>query len=77
MEQQFDAILTGSDGPVEGIVNSITNDGYGNGYEFKSIDETLHLVIAKDEDGRWIRVAGTEPYFSGWVDELLEQISKQ
>ncbi len=76
MEKQFDAILTASDGPVEGIVSSITYDGYGRGYEFKSLDETLHLVIAKDGDGRWIRVAGTEPYFSGWVDELLDQVSK-
>lgn len=77
MEKQFDVILTGSDGPVEGIVSGIDYKGYGHGYEFKSIDETLHLIIAKDDEGRWVRVDGTEPYFSGWVDELLEQVSKQ
>jgi hypothetical protein len=77
MEQQLDVILTGSDGPIEGIVTNIVYDGYGRGYEFKSIDGTLHLVIAKDGKGRWIRVTGTEPYLSGWVDELVEQISRQ
>jgi hypothetical protein len=75
MEQQFDAILTGSDSPVEGIVNVINYSGYSQAYEFNSIDGTLHLVIAQEADGHWIRLAGTEPYFAGWVDELVEQIN--
>ena len=75
MEQQFDAILTGSDSQIEGVVNVINHSGYTEAYEFNSIDDTLHLVIAKDTDGNWIRLAGTEPYFAGWVDELVEQIN--
>jgi hypothetical protein len=77
MEEQFEAILTGSDNPVDGIVTTINYAGYGTAYEFKSIDGTLHLVIAKNEHGHWERVDGTEPYFSGWVDELLEQVKQQ
>ena len=76
MEQQFDAILSGSDSPIEGVVSQTTFDG-SQAWDFKSIDETLHLVIAKDKKGHWIRVDGTEPYLSGWVDELAEQVSKQ
>ena len=76
MEQQFNAVLTGSDSPVEGIVNVINYSGYSQAYEFNSIDETLRLIIAKDTDGNWIRLEGSEPYFAGWVDELVEQISQ-
>ena len=76
MEQQFDAILSGSDSPIEGLVSQTTFDG-SQAWDFKSIDETLHLVIAKDKKGNWIRVDGTEPYLSGWVGELAEQITKQ
>jgi hypothetical protein len=75
MEQQFNAVLTGSDSPVEGIVSVINYSGYSQAYEFNSIDDTLHLVIAKDADGHWIRLEGSEPYFAGWVDELVEQIN--
>lgn len=75
MEQQFDAILTGSDSPVEGVVSIISQSGYSQAYEFNAIDGTLHLVIARDSDGNWIRIAGSEPYFAGWVDELVEQIN--
>jgi hypothetical protein len=28
-----------------------------------------------DDKGKWNRIDGTEPYFSGWVDELAEQIA--
>jgi hypothetical protein len=77
MENQFDAILTGSDSPVEGIVTQTEYNGYAQAWDFKSIDETLHLVIARDDKGRWTRVDGTEPYLSGWVDELAEQIANQ
>lgn len=74
MEQQFEAILTGSDSQIEGVVNPIIHDGGTEAYEFKSLDDSLHLIIAKDADGQWERVGGSEPYFSGWVDELAEQI---
>jgi hypothetical protein len=70
MEQQFEAVLTGSDTAVNGIVTQ-TNTGV---YEFNALDESLQLVITKDADGQWTRISGSEPYFSGWVDELAEQI---
>lgn len=76
MEAQFTAQLTGSDGTVDGIVQHKTHGGYRNAYQFTSIDDTLHLVITKDADGFWKRIDGTEPYLSGWVDELVEQIEK-
>lgn len=75
MNEETEAILTGSDGPIEGIVSPIAQADGGEGYVFRSIDGTLELIIARNEDGRWERVAGSEPYFSGWVDELAEQIN--
>ncbi|WP_374950379.1 hypothetical protein [Mucilaginibacter sp.] len=69
MEQQFDAVLTGSDTEVNGVVTE--NNGI---YEFNALDESLQLTIARDANGHWTRIAGSEPYFSGWVDELAEQI---
>ena len=63
-------------GLIDGIVTPINYAGYGKAYEFMSIDGTLHLVIAKDKNGKWQRVDGTEPYFSGWIDELLEQVAQ-
>ena len=77
MEEQFEAFLTGSDNPVDGIVTPIDYAQYGRAYEFKSIDGTLHLIIGKDKYGKWTRIDGSEPYFSGWIDELAEQIGKQ
>jgi hypothetical protein len=74
--EQFNATLTGSDSPIEGIVSQITYDG-NHAWEFRSLDETLHLVIARNTRGKWTRVDGTEPYLSGWVDELAEQITKR
>jgi hypothetical protein len=74
MKQQFAAILTGSDSSVDGIVNQINFDEFSNAYEFKSIDNSLHLIVAKNDDGKWVRLAGTEPYLSSWVDELAQQI---
>jgi hypothetical protein len=76
MAQQFEAILSGSDAPVDGLANETNYPGYANAWEFRSIDGTLHLVIAKDDEGDWVRVDGTEPYFSAWVGELAEQVSK-
>jgi hypothetical protein len=75
MREQFEARLTGTDGPVDGIVNPLGLKNYSLAYEFKSLDGTLHLVIATDNKGRWQRIDGTEPYLSGWVDELAEQVT--
>jgi len=76
MEQQFDVVLTGSDSPVEGIATMINYPGYNRAYEFNAIDGTIHLIIAQEPGGQWHRAAGSEPYFAGWVDELVEQINK-
>lgn len=69
---EFDATLTGSEGPVSGVVKHMPNGVY----RFISVDDTLHLTIAMDAEGHWKRIDGTEPYFSGWVDELAEQINR-
>lgn len=76
MEQQFKASLTGTDGPVVGIIKPAIFKGYDKAYRFDSIDNTLHLVIALDADGKWEKVDGTEPYLFGWVNEMVEQIPK-
>ena len=73
MEQQFEATLTGTDSSIDGVAQQVNRAGYNEAYEFKSLDETLHLVIAKDTDGEWIRIEGTEPYLSSWIDELAAQ----
>jgi hypothetical protein len=75
MKTPIDVTLTGSDSPIEGIASPINYAGYHAAYEFLSTDETLHLIIAQDNHGQWHRVAGTEPYLGGWVDELAEQVS--
>ncbi|MBS7563140.1 hypothetical protein KHS38_01870 [Mucilaginibacter sp. Bleaf8] len=75
MQQPIEAILTGSDSQIEGEVKAITHDEYNPAYEFTSYDGSLHLIIARNAEGHWTRVAGSEPYFSGWVDELVEQIN--
>ncbi len=76
MEQQFDAVLTGSDSPVEGIATMINYPGYNRAYEFSAIDGTIEMIIVQEPSGQWHRVSGSEPYFAGWVDELVEQINK-
>ncbi len=75
MEQQLDATLTGTDGPVSGTITHITYGEHRNAYRFDSIDETLQIVIVPNDSGHWQRIDGTEPYLSGWVDELAEQIA--
>ena len=75
MKQQFEAVLTGPDTTIDGIVNKINYAGYENAYEFNSIDGNFQLVIGKDDEGDWVRLGGTEPYLSGWIDELVEQIN--
>lgn len=72
--ETIQATLTGSDGPVSGTAKPIHYAGFSKAYEFLSIDENLHLIIALNDDGKWLRVAGTDPYFSGWIGELAEQI---
>lgn len=74
MKEQFEATLTGTDGPVDGIVNPLSLKNYSQAYEFKSLDDTLHLVIAMNNKSKWQRIDGTEPYLSGWVNELAEQV---
>jgi hypothetical protein len=75
MKEQFETALTGTDGPVDGIVTPLNLKNYTQAYEFKSLDDTLHLVIAMDHKGKWQRIDGTEPYLSGWADELAEQVA--
>lgn len=75
MNTPINATLTGSDSPVGGIARYISYPGFTDAYEFSSTDGTLHLIIARNHNGNWTRVAGTDPYFSGWVDELAEQVS--
>lgn len=71
--EAFETTLTGSDGDIAGIVTQL-----GKGaYRFTSVDDALHLTIAKNQDGKWTRLAGSEPYFTGWVDELTEKIAAQ
>jgi hypothetical protein len=72
--KSFETTLTGSDGSVDGIVNQIGHASFNDVYQFTSLDDSLHLTIAKDYTGKWIRIAGSEPYFSGWVDELSGHI---
>ncbi|WP_295677105.1 hypothetical protein [uncultured Mucilaginibacter sp.] len=72
MKKQFETTLTGPDSPIDGIADQMNDDG--SAWEFKSIDGSLHLVIAKDADGDWQRIEGTEPFLSSWIDELAEKI---
>jgi len=74
MKKEFEATLTGTDEKTDGIARPVTDDG--NTWEFTSIAGDLNLVIAKDEEGNWQRVAGTEPYLSSWIDELAEQVTQ-
>jgi len=75
MEQQIEATLTGTDSTIDGILQPITYGNFTTAYEFKSVDGTLHLVVAREADGEWIRLTGTEPYLSSWIDELAGQVS--
>ncbi len=66
----FETILNGTDEQIDGLVTTTTEAGAANHYTFSSIDGSLKLTIAKDEDGNWKRLSSTEPYLSGWVEEL-------
>jgi hypothetical protein len=72
MTKEFETTLNSAEGPVDGVVTERENGGQA--WEFKSIDGTIEVVIAKDEDGEWRRIGGTQPYLSAWVDELAEKI---
>ncbi len=72
----FETNLTGTDGQIEGLV-STTQADEGKQFTFSSFDDSLTLVITKDETGHWKRISSTEPYLSGWVDELGEQIDQR
>jgi hypothetical protein len=74
MIRQFEAKLTGTDTKVDGIATNVNFEGFENAWEFKSIDNEVHLIIGQDDDGNWVQLAGTEPYISAWVDELARQI---
>jgi hypothetical protein len=73
MKQQIETILHSPEGSIDGLLTSKSPDG--DAWEFMSIDGTIHIVIAKDEEGRWERIGGTEPYLSSWVEELSEHIA--
>lgn len=73
----FETYLTGTDEQIEGLVSTVTQADEGRQYEFSSFDGSLTLVIAKDEHGHWQRLSSTEPYLSGWTDELGEQIDQR
>jgi len=75
--EQFEATLAGTDSSIDGIAQGITYPNFNNAYEFKSTDGTLHLIIAKDAEGEWIRLTGTEPFLSSWIDELAEQVESK
>jgi hypothetical protein len=70
----FETVLAGTDGLIDGLVSSTIDPGVGVEYTFSSFDGSLTLVIVKDDEGHWKRVSSTEPYLSGWVEELGEQI---
>ena len=74
MKQPFNAILTGTDSPIDGIAKQTSAFGSANTWQFDAIDDSLHLVIAQDVDGNWQRITSSEPYLSGWTNEFAEQI---
>lgn len=72
----FETSLTGTDGQIKGLASTIQTDE-GKQFIFSSFDDSLTFLIAKDEAGHWKRISSTEPYLSGWVDELGEQIDQR
>ena len=73
----FETVLAGTDGLIDGLVSTIKQPDTGIQYQFSSFDESLTLVIAKDENGHWKRISSTEPYLTGWIEELGEQIEQR
>ena len=74
MRQEFNAILTGTDSRIDGIATPVNAYSYSDAYRFTSFDDTLHLTIARDEQGQWHRIDGSEPYLASWTEELAQQI---
>jgi hypothetical protein len=72
MRRQFETKLGSADGPVDGVVHQLNDEG--SAWDFRSIDGTIHLVIARDSEGNWIRADGTEPYLSSWTEELVKKV---
>ncbi len=72
----FETNLAGTDGLIDGVVSTATHLGSGQHYTFSSLDGSLEIEIFKDEHGQWKRVSSTEPYLSGWIDELGDQIDQ-
>ncbi len=75
--ENFETVLAGTDGLIDGLVSTATHPGSGQHYTFSSIDGSLNLEITKDENGNWTRISSTEPYLSGWVEELGDQIDQR
>ncbi len=73
----FETNLAGTDGLIDGLVNTTTHPDAVPRYTFSSIDGSLVIEIFKDENGQWKRISGTDPYLSGWVDELGDQIDQR
>lgn len=71
----FETNLAGTDGLIDGVVSTATHPGSGQHYTFSSIDGSLEIEIFKDQ-GQWKRVSSTEPYLSGWIDELGDQVDQ-
>ncbi len=74
MSEQFETILSSPEGRIVGIASPGNDDG--SAWRFESIDGNIQLIIAKNDDGEWERVGGSEPYFSSWTEELAEKIRK-
>ncbi|MGI4728691.1 MAG: hypothetical protein ACRYGB_08980 [Janthinobacterium lividum] len=73
----FETNLAGTDGLIDGLVSTASHPDFGRQYTFSSIDGSLVMDIFKDETGHWKRIGGTDPYLSGWVEELGDQIDQR
>ncbi|RYE31003.1 MAG: hypothetical protein EOP42_11280 [Sphingobacteriaceae bacterium] len=74
--ETFETNLAGTDGLINGLVSNITHQDLGRLFTFSSIDGSMVMEIYKDETGHWKRAGGTDPYLSGWIDELGDQIDQ-
>ncbi|HZY37511.1 MAG TPA: hypothetical protein VFE53_12725 [Mucilaginibacter sp.] len=73
MRKQFETKLSSPEGSIDGMANQLNDQG--SAWGFKSIDGTIHLVIARDSDGNWMRADGTEPFLSSWTEELVKKVT--
>jgi len=72
MRINFETTVTGTEGPIDGIVRQMNDDA--SAWEFRSIDGTVYLALVRDGEGNWMRADGTEPYLSSWTEELVKKI---